>query len=148
MLQLMWDQPKASRWRNTDICVLLWWHPRGQQAPILKFSLWFMLTCCRQQKWQENSSRLSAVANVCCQCVCPGFKAWDVVALTPPQHTSPVVVAPVRTPWPSHRHAGSKHGPLTPPSCLCMCVCVSLALTYLSKHALLAEHSSTLVIQG
>lgn len=84
-----------------------------QIQSVLKLNDCLCLTCCREWEWQENSS-----------CVWD-IKVWDVVALTPP---SPVVVAPVRTPWPSHRHTGSKHGPLTPPSCLCVRVSVSANL--------------------
>lgn len=83
-----------------------------QIQSVLKLNDCLCLTCCREWEWQENSS-----------CVWD-IKAWDVVALTPP---SPVVAAPVRTPWPSHRHTGSKRGPLTPPSCLCVRVCVSVS---------------------
>lgn len=50
----------------------------------------------------------------------------------PPPSFSSVVVAPVNHPpsltRPSHRHSGSKHGPLTPPWSLCVCISVSASL--------------------
>lgn len=104
---------KVSRWGKTDICRLQWLHPHKvagsnpQIHSVLELNNCVHLTCCREWKWQENSSCLSAIVYVCCVCA-PSIKGWDVVVLGPP----PVVVAPVRTPWPSHRHTGSKRGPL------------------------------------
>lgn len=63
--------------------------------------------------------------------LCVDIKAWDVVALTP---LPPfrlllwLLLAPLSLARPSHRHSGSKHGPLTPPSSLCACVSVSASL--------------------
>ena len=151
MLQLMWKQLKARRWRKTDICAVLWLHAQGQQALILNLNLCLnRLTACVWHVYSESDEENSS-----CVCVCVSA----IVYVCVPQlqssgrggSDSPLLLLwlLLGPPWPSHRHAGSKRGPLTPPSCLCVRVCAPrLALTYLSKHALLAWHSTTLVIRG
>lgn len=128
----------------------------GIKALIRKFNLclWatacgrLRLTCCAEWEWQENNP---------CLCACPVIKARRGASETLPLLPLPLLWLPSGHPWPSHRHPGSKmraSNPFFLPLCVCNCLCAlcacvyGLVLTYLSKHALLAEHSSILVFQG
>ena len=144
MLQLMWKQLKARRWRKTDICAVLWLHAQGQQALILNLNLCLnRLTACVWHVYSESDEENSSCVCVCvchCLCVCaPASKLGTWWLWLPP----PVVVAPVRTPLAKSQTRWLQTWASNPsflPLCACVCASFSANLPVKTCFVSLAQH--------